>query len=267
MGRKKWTINLAVKFWPLTHWAKRVGHRPPFKQLFSLIASEKAFRGSYIPVNEDIEIPPGVVAPRQLLIDYVKRSSYRAIAYECPCRLGEGCQQYPRDIGCMLLGNGAREMDPSVGYLATVEEALAHVNRALDAGLIPHLGNLKIDYYVYGINRRNRLITLCFCCTCCCVIHTEMRNLVIAFPNSLVKLEGVDVEVTDDCVGCGKCRDACFVEAIEIINGKSTVGERCKGCGVCVEICPHGARKISIQAGSRIQEVFVTRVGSDWDND
>jgi len=55
--------------------------------------------------------------------------------------------------------------------------------------------------------------------------------------------------VTEDCVGCGKCRDLCKFDAINS-NGSlcDTEAETfavdpisCEGCKVCVEFCPVGA--------------------------
>jgi ferredoxin len=43
------------------------------------------------------------------------------------------------------------------------------------------------------------------------------------------------------CTGCGKCVDACPVEAIKMQDGKAVIGEECAECGACLDVCPNGA--------------------------
>jgi UDP-glucose 4-epimerase len=250
MGRKKSQLDFALKFWVLTHVAKRIGGVPPFRQLAGLIASERAFKGSFIPVDEEIEIPPSVVAPREILVDYITRASFRAIVHECPCRKGQGCENHPQDIGCMLLGDAARRVDPDVARQATVEEALAHVDRALEAGLLPLMGHLLIDKYIFGLRDFDRFLTLCFCCRCCCVVRSGMRNLVEAYPRSLVRLEGIEVAVTEECVGCGECVAVCPVENVGLEDGRAVIGDRCLGCGTCARTCSRGHISIIVRPDS-----------------
>jgi len=240
MTRKKWQIDLALKFWVLTHFAKRVGHITPFKQMAGLIAGDRSFTGSFIPVDEFIEIPPSVVAPRELLVDYIKRASHRTIINDCPCRAGEGCEKHPIDLGCLLLGEGSRDVGPTVGRSATVEEALAHVDRALESGLLPLIGHIWIDKIVFGIKDWSKLLTVCFCCRCCCVVRSGMAGLVGAYPMSLVRLEGVTVEVTDECVACGECVPVCPVGNLAMNDGRAEIGPMCLGCGTCARTCSRG---------------------------
>ncbi|MHA2023186.1 MAG: DUF362 domain-containing protein, partial [Candidatus Thorarchaeota archaeon] len=59
---------------------------------------------------------------------------------------------------------------------------------------------------------------------------------------------GVNVKVTDACVGCGTCidEDICFVEAISMVDGMAVISAECRGCGRCVEVCPHDAIELTI---------------------
>lgn len=265
MGRKKWQIDLALKFWPLTHFAKRVGHVAPFKQMAGLIAGEKSFTGSFVPVDEFIEVPPSVVAPREMVVDYIKRASHRTIINECPCRAGEGCRKHPIDLGCLLLGEGSRDVDPGVGRSATVEEALAHMDRALDSGLLPLVGHVWIDKIVFGVNDWSRLLTLCFCCRCCCVVRSEMSGLIDAYPASLVRLEGVRVEISDECVGCGECVPVCPIENVVLNDGTAIIGERCLGCGTCARTCSRGNIKVIIEPDAAYERELRRRIESGVD--
>lgn len=265
MGRKKYQIDLALRLWPLTRLAKRLGRVTPFRQMAGLVASDKAFRGSFIPVGESIEIPPSAAAPRAILEDFIRRSAARAIVHECPCRKGQGCQNHPVDLGCLILGRASLDVDATVGRQATVDEALAHLDRALEAGLLPLLGHLKIDKYIFGLSDYDRFLTMCFCCSCCCVVRTGMRNLVGAYPSSLVRLEGVSVEVADGCSGCGECVPACPVENVTIENGRAVIGGMCLGCGTCAATCPRGQIAVRVMPGSKPALDFARRVESGVD--
>ena len=48
--------------------------------------------------------------------------------------------------------------------------------------------------------------------------------------------------ITDDCVMCGVCADACPVEAISEGDGKYVIdADVCAECGTCVAECPNEA--------------------------
>ena len=48
--------------------------------------------------------------------------------------------------------------------------------------------------------------------------------------------------ITDDCVMCGACADACPVEAISEGDGKYVIdADVCAECGTCVAECPNEA--------------------------
>jgi UDP-glucose 4-epimerase len=71
----------------------------------------------------------------------------------------------------------------------------------------------------------------------------------------LSPIEGLSVEVTDDCVGCGTCVEYCGFDAIAIEDGVSVHNARCRGCGRCATNCPQGAVKISISNPDVVADV------------
>ena len=49
-------------------------------------------------------------------------------------------------------------------------------------------------------------------------------------------------KITDACIACGACADACPMEAIAMGDGKYEIDpEKCVGCGACAGTCPVGA--------------------------
>lgn len=49
-------------------------------------------------------------------------------------------------------------------------------------------------------------------------------------------------KISDDCVACGACCEACPMEAISEGDGKYEIdADKCVSCGACAEACPVGA--------------------------
>ena len=49
-------------------------------------------------------------------------------------------------------------------------------------------------------------------------------------------------KITDDCVSCGACVEACPMDAIAEGDGKYDIdADKCVSCGACAEACPVGA--------------------------
>jgi ferredoxin len=201
---------------------------------------------SAIPINQNIEIPPSSPLPMELLDDFISRASHRVIVDFCPCRTARNCENYPVDLGCLMMGKGAAEIDPTVGHVAGKDEARAHAERAVRAGLIPFVGKSLTENLVFGVEDKNRFLVTCFCCECCC-LSSFMRHLPVPLRNeNMIRLDGVTLEVGDACTGCGQCASICFLNSIEIVNHRAVINDGCIGCGRCVTRCPNQAIKISV---------------------
>ena len=49
-------------------------------------------------------------------------------------------------------------------------------------------------------------------------------------------------KISDECIACGACAEACPVECISEGDGKYVINaDECLSCGSCAEACPVGA--------------------------
>lgn len=200
----------------------------------------------WLPINQDIHMPDNVPMPLALLDRFIEEASHRVVYDYCGCRKGFGCENYPVEIGCLLMGDSAMESPFSVSREVGAREAKEHARAAVDAGLVPVVGKARVDNFLFGIKDRSRLLTVCFCCECCCITRfTRYARLDVLDP-MFPRLEGVAIEVTDDCTGCGECAENCYIQAISIEDGRAVIGEHCRACGRCAAVCPNDAISISI---------------------
>ncbi len=253
MARPVWFVNLIKKIFPARF---RVAQWTGVSA-FGRILDHWLFEGDdviYLPrdniiqVNQSIELPEDVVLPSQVVEHFVEQASYHWVMNFCLCRYSNECQDYPIELGCLFLGEAVLGINPKFGRLVTKEEALAHLHRCQEAGLIHMIGRNKLDTVWLGIGPGQKLLTICHCCPCCCLWRAlPYTDPMIA--DKVTGMDGVTVTVTDRCVGCGACtRDICFVDAIRLAGDppRAVIGEICVKCGRCIQVCPEQAIELSI---------------------
>lgn len=111
----------------------------------------------------------------------------------------------------------------------------------------------------FGENVREGVSFICNCCSCCCENLIAARKLGEARP---IHATNFAPELKQQyCTGCGRCVDACPVEAVHLVSANDPQRpdkrkcviepERCFGCGVCVRVCHSGALSM-VPAAKRV---------------
>ncbi len=213
-----------------------------------------------ININKKIESEGSEFLPTEIIKEVVKRSNDIVIMNTCLCRESNNCEDYPHDIGCIFLGPTTRKIPEHIGRKATVEEALAQIDLADEAGLTHIIGRNKIDTIWMNIRPGKGLLTICHCCPCCC-LWKVYPNLDDDISDKIKKLDGVEVKLHEDnCKLCGKClNDICMYDSISLEDNKITIDyDNCKGCGLCVNACKFNA--ITIDYTAKTIDNIVNRI-------
>jgi ferredoxin len=136
---------------------------------------------------------------------------------------------------CMTFNTTAESLTRH-GYARTVDvaEGLDLLQQAYERNLVQ-----------FGENVRERVNFICNCCGCCCEAMIAARKFGMLNPVHTSNFMPVVDE--ERCNGCGKCVNACPVEAMSLVSANDARRpaakrakideERCLGCGVCVRTC------------------------------
>jgi NAD-dependent dihydropyrimidine dehydrogenase PreA subunit len=253
MPRPLWFVNLLKKAFPLRFFMGKIMRRVPG---IRKLVYHFFFRGDdmiYLPkdqvidVNEVLTQPKEMVLPSDVVKHFVEMTDDLWIMHNCICRDATGCEDYPVDLGCLFMGEAIQHINPKLGRRVSREEAIAHIQRARDAGLVHLIGRNRLDTVWLGAGPVGKLLTVCNCCPCCC-LWRALPSMPLEISENVSRMPGLRIEVSDRCIGCGTCmQDVCFVDGIYLFDGKAHINADCRGCGRCVEVCPQQAITLTIE--------------------
>jgi len=244
---------------------------PPMRRIVRRIMDPETSHGSAIPINKSLELPDNVMLPFAVTEHFVNKATKIFRMNYCGCRLKGKCKDYEHaiEIGCLWLGRDTERINvpEEIGAFISKEEALAHLRKGYEAGLVPSVGRVEADSYLMGaLPDEGHFMSMCQCCPCCCVLG-KLRYGPKEFSNILQRMEGITVQVDEEkCVGCGACTDVCvFKDALKIEEGKAHIDQdNCKGCGRCARKCPREAISITIDNLENINQA-IDRIASHVD--
>lgn len=258
MSRPVWVnnqIKIAFRFIPYIVGLSRTSIANTFSRLFLFSKQDDMY---ILPVDSTVKInipvdSANTALPSQITEYFINQAEYFFIMDTCLCRDSLKCKDYPRDLGCLFLGEASTRINPGVGREVTREEAFAHIKRAKEAGLVQMIGRTLPDALWLNVKPHAKLFTICLCCPCCCVTrmvpysNETLRSVVHPLP-------GIKIKVSDRCTGCGLCAKSCYVRAISMTDDRAVIGERCMGCGRCAEKCPDSAIDVLIERKDYFRE-------------
>jgi NAD-dependent dihydropyrimidine dehydrogenase PreA subunit len=199
-----------------------------------------------ITVPVDIKINgESAILPYDATRRLIEESSYIVAATTCVCREGNGCKDYPKGLGCMFLGEGARSITlKGRAFEISKEEALQRLERSRSLGLVSNLIWSDLELMMLGAEA-GRTIELCSCCPCCCLAF-KTRNASKAFLDNITGFGVAKVILPGKCSACSKCVQSCPFGAISISTYREPLIDsgRCKGCGRCEAVCKYGVLKV-----------------------
>ncbi len=180
--------------------------------------------------------PPETVIPYKQARDIILQNPESISVGECACRaVTENSCLPPGEMDvCIFVG------DPHAAFISeanpkfrkiTQDEAVKILEDVHQKGFV-HCAYFKKEF-------ARRFMAICNCCKCCCQAMKTYNTFEGAIP--ILAPSGYLAQVSDDCIECGDCLDACGFNAISMDDGPAAINaEKCMGCGVCESRCGNG---------------------------
>ena len=210
----------------------------------SLVKTKGTFLRT-IPIAKSIP-PEHHIASFDDATEILKRAG-KIVVTDCVCRKsmdinGSSCGA-PLEV-CLMFGSmGQYYLDNKMGREIGLEEAIAIVARAQEAGLVTQPATSQNP------------TGICNCCGDCCGVLASIKR--DPCPADLVYSNNYAEVEADECIGCGECLPVCHMEAIILTEDETALilEKRCIGCGVCVPRCPSGAIRLKAKPPEKRREL------------
>ena len=251
MARPLWFVKLLEKTFPNIKFIAKLTRIPILGKIIDLLLfkdDEIIYlpKDLVIPINSELNSQEDMVLPSKVLEHFINKAKSHWIMNFCICRESMQCKDYPIKLGCLFLGEAVNDINPKLGRLVSKEEALDHIQKCREAGLVHMIGRNLLDKQWLGVNPGYKLLSICNCDPCCCLWRIS-PVLTPKIGRKIQKMAGVSLKVSERCLGCGTCMQGiCFVDAIHMVDNRAKITEECRGCGRCVEICPQNAIELTI---------------------
>jgi len=196
-----------------------------------------------IPINRQI-VANWPIAPYEDVLQIVENQE-KIVITKCVCRtqtrLAGGDCDKPIE-NCFMFGSHADYYaENGMGRYITREEAKQIVIKNEEAGLVMQPFNSQ------------KVGGMCSCCGDCCGMLRSLKKQ----PNPAESVQSNYYAQVDEelCTGCETCVDRCQMEAIDVVDGISTITlNRCIGCGLCVTTCPVEAIQLIKKSEDQLYE-------------
>jgi len=238
---------------------------PSLKRMINLDPSELT-QTYVLNLNRDVtDKARQVVLPIDMMKQMVWDSKYRAIMTSCLCRTAYSCENFPRNHGCIFIGGAAKAVvEKHMGREASIEEALAHIDRGAELGLVGQAMWVEVEAYIFGFKREKGVahwLEICFCCPCCCSAFKLINATKQPDIKSRFRSVGWKADIDEEtCVRCKKCIDACPVKAISCRDNRIMIDEEaCLGCGLCAVKCGKDSIKLHLETPllATVEDYFI----------
>ncbi len=199
-----------------------------FEQAF--LANAQSFKTPVmrtVPINRKI-VANWPIAPYEDVLQIIENQTKIAIT-PCVCRKQKGLAGHDCDKpneNCFSFGSHAEYyVENGMGRFISKAEAKQIIRNNEEAGLVMQPFNSQ------------KVGGMCSCCGDCCGMLRSLKKQ----PRPAEAVQSNYYAEVDDalCTGCETCVDRCQMDALEVVDGISTVDlNRCIGCGLCVTTCP-----------------------------
>lgn len=276
----RWLYKMFVKY---SVWMKKGGTKAKIYKTGIMLAPDMEAHTSTVvmPLHVDItDQSQKVVVPMDMLKESLRHVTFIGGMDSCLCRESNDCKDFPKDVGCLFLGEAGRVIvKHNLGKEISYEEACRRIDLAASHGLMAQAVWVEVEQWLWGIrnDQMDKFLEICFCCPCCCIAMRLARNATSNERHRFHPSGWTAVADQTKCIGCKKCFNApngCPVEALSFNEqGKVVINqESCVGCGICKSRCPVDAIKIKQTMPMRkdLREYYLTDYNLDlqiWDQD